>query len=43
MISSARLHKDFWTEMKEESPDLKKLSTIGNKITKTVNIVKENY
>lgn len=40
MVSSARLHKDFWTEMKEEMPDLKKLNLIGTKITKTVNVVK---
>lgn len=29
--------------MKEEVPDLKKLNTIGTKITKTVNVVKDNY
>jgi hypothetical protein len=43
MIRSARLHKDFWTELKEETPDLKKLNQIGSNISKTINIVKENY
>ena len=43
MVYAARLHKDFWIELKEESPDLQKLNEIGFKITQTVKKVKENY
>lgn len=43
MVFSARLHKQFWLELKEEIPDLKKLNNIGSKITQTVNTVRENY
>ncbi len=43
MILSAKLHKDFWTELKEEKPDLKKLNTIGSQITEAGNAITENY
>lgn len=33
MIHSAKLHKEFWAELKEEKPDLKKLNTVGSQIT----------
>lgn len=40
MLMSARLHKEFWAELKEEIPHLKKLNSIGSKITQTSNAVK---
>lgn len=43
MLQVARLHKEFWTQLKEETPELKKLNTLGSRITKTVNTVRENY
>lgn len=43
MMKSAKLHKDFWTELKEEMPDLRKLNSVGSQITETSNAVKENY
>ena len=43
MLFAARLHKEFWTELKEEIPDLKKLNVLGSSITKTTNTVRENY
>lgn len=43
MILSAKLHKDFWAELKEEKPDLKKLNTIGSQITEAGNAITENY
>lgn len=33
MLQSAKLHKEFWAELKEEVPDLKKLNLIGAQIT----------
>jgi hypothetical protein len=43
MLLSAKLHKEFWTELKEEVPDLKKLNLIGAQITETGNSITENY
>ena len=43
MVLSAKLHKDFWAELKEEKPDLKKLNAIGSQITQAGNIITENY
>jgi hypothetical protein len=43
MILSAKLHKEFWTELKEEKPDLKKLNAVGSQITETGNAITENY
>lgn len=43
MVSSAKLHKTFWAELKEEKPDLKKLNIVGSQITETGNAITENY
>lgn len=43
MLLSAKLHKEFWTELKEEIPDLKKLNIIGAQITEAGNAISENY
>jgi predicted metallo-beta-lactamase superfamily hydrolase len=43
MIVSAKLHKEFWAELREEKPDLKKLNAVGAQITETGNVVTENY
>ena len=43
MLVSAKLHKEFWTELKEEIPDLKRLNTVGAQITETGNTITENY
>lgn len=43
MLLSSRLHKEFWTELREEIPDLKKLNKIGSRITQTVLSAKQNF
>jgi hypothetical protein len=43
MLLSAKLHKEFWTELKEEIPDLKKLNLVGAQITEAGNNIGENY
>jgi hypothetical protein len=43
MLYSARLHKEFWAELEEETPDLKKLNSVGSRITQTAMTVIENY
>jgi len=35
------MHKEFWSELKEENPGLQKLNIIGSKISRTVFQVKE--
>lgn len=39
MILSAKLHKQFWNELKEEKPDLKKLNAVGSQITEAGNAI----
>jgi len=43
MLQSAKLHKEFWAELKEEVPDLKKLNLIGAQITEAGNSIAENF
>lgn len=43
MIYSAKLHKQFWTELREEIPNLQKLNETGGHIIEIVNTVKSNY
>ena len=43
MTFSVRLHKEFWTELMEETPDLIKLNQIGSRITQTVQTAKSNF
>lgn len=43
MMVSAKLNKEFWAQLKEDIPDLKKLNSIGSRITETGNAVKDNY
>ena len=43
MKQSASLHKDFWMELREEKPDLKKLNNIGTKVNNTIVSTKEYY
>jgi len=43
MLGSAKLHKEFWSELMEETPNLHKLNEIGSKIIEVVNAVKFNY
>ncbi len=43
MIYSAKLHKEFWSELIEETPSLEKLNETGSKIIDIVNSVKSNY
>lgn len=43
MVKSAKLQKEFWSELKEEVPDLKKLNQIGAHITQATNNISENY
>jgi hypothetical protein len=43
MLLSAKLHKEFWAELKEEIPDLKKLNFVGAQITEAGNSITENY
>jgi hypothetical protein len=43
MVKSAKLQKEFWTELKEEVPDLKKLSQVGGHITAVAVSLAENY
>ena len=43
MVFSAKLHKEFWSELSEETPNLQKLNETGGKIIEVVNQVKLNY
>lgn len=43
MQISGKLHKEFWLELKEESPNLDRLNKIGAKIMETSEMVRENY
>lgn len=43
MVKSAKLQKEFWTELKEEVPDLKKLNQVGGQITAVAANISENY
>lgn len=43
MLLSAKLHKEFWAELKEEVPDLRKLNLVGAQITESCNAIADNY
>lgn len=43
MKLSANLHKEFWAELKEEQPELRKLNIIGSRISKAVNEARDNF
>ena len=43
MVKSAKLQKEFWTELKEEVPDLKKLNQVGGHITTVAATITEHY
>lgn len=43
MDISGRLHKEFWIELLEESPNLTHLNLIGARITQTSNVIRDNY
>ncbi|CAD8062066.1 unnamed protein product [Paramecium sonneborni] len=43
MKLSANLHKEFWIELKEDQPDLRKLNVLGQRINKTTNMINESY
>lgn len=43
MVISGKLHKEFWIELMEESPNLIRLNIVGGKITETSNIIEKNY
>lgn len=43
MVKSAKLQKEFWAELKEEVPDLKKLNQAGGQITAVAANISENY
>lgn len=43
MVQSAKLHKEFWSELSEETPNLQKLNETGSRIIEVVNTVRLNY
>lgn len=43
MKYSAKFHNDFWTELKEDQPDLGKLMYLGAKISFATTEAKDNY
>lgn len=43
MTESANLHKEFWMELREEKPDLRKLNYLGSKVNTAMNNAKDYW
>ena len=43
MVKSANLHKEFWMELREDKPDLKKLNLVGSRVTTAINNAKDYW
>lgn len=43
MTDSANLHKEFWMELREEKPDLRKLNYLGSRFNSAMNNAKDYW